>query len=477
MNLEYLGANDKETLEKRLQVVASAGALSQSDDNAIITYENHADFEENVKLAKRICNMRHMSISDHDYLVFALDNVSAIVEQELIKHRLMSFTIKSRRYVDFRDVGYYVPTFKDDDGVVMDNNERLQGYYKKHMDKLFEKYKNLVDNGIHVEDARYILPYSFHSSIIFGCDANELGMKFEEIINTLVPYLAPTLKKEENDVKYKKDFYLIDEAYKESDMLESKKLDGVKLIGDNETVTSLLTSDFKICVYYLMKKYNLPYETAVENMHRLSERDPLFKMKLINKIVNGEEERLLEQVNYHFEFPVSLAALTHFSRHRMQSINIPDFVPVKLDNYYIPEKLLPYRIEYDDIFKENKKMKEYFYNIGVREEDLIYFHLAGNSFNISTNINAREMLAMSNLRTCERTMKETRDIVNDMIKITDHYTPIISSFYGPSCETKHFCPEGKKHCPNMKEHLDNYSERMKRFIELEKEEEQVLKLK
>lgn len=42
------------------------------------------------------------------------------------------------------------------------------------MKSLFTKYGELVDEGLPIEDCRYILPYSYHSNIIMGWDANEL---------------------------------------------------------------------------------------------------------------------------------------------------------------------------------------------------------------------------------------------------------------------------------------------------------------
>ena len=46
--------------------------------------------------------------------------------------------------------------------------------YNNYMKSLFTKYGELVDEGLPIEDCRYILPYSYHSNIIMGCDANEL---------------------------------------------------------------------------------------------------------------------------------------------------------------------------------------------------------------------------------------------------------------------------------------------------------------
>ena len=69
--------------------------------------------------------------------------------------------------------GFYVPDFKDKDGNVLANNRKLRKEYKDYMQSLFDKYGDLVDEELPIEDCRYVLPYSFYSNIIMGCDANE----------------------------------------------------------------------------------------------------------------------------------------------------------------------------------------------------------------------------------------------------------------------------------------------------------------
>ena len=174
MKIVMLGGTTKEEIEKRLQMVSAAGVLSRADGTVTQVYESRDDYNNNLKLIKNVLNYGHRSIAEHDYIVFALEDVTPIVEQTIIGYRLTSFTIKSRRNVDFRNVGFYVPEFKDKDGNVLENNEELQQKYSTYMQSLFDKYGNLVDESIPVEDCRYILPYSYHSNIIMGCDCNEL---------------------------------------------------------------------------------------------------------------------------------------------------------------------------------------------------------------------------------------------------------------------------------------------------------------
>lgn len=104
--IKLLGGCEKEELEKRIQNVASAGKLSRYPGNVLEVLETCNDYEKNLKLIKRIIKMGHKSIIEHDYLVFALCDVTPIVEQTIIGYRLTSFTIKSRREVDFRTVRF-----------------------------------------------------------------------------------------------------------------------------------------------------------------------------------------------------------------------------------------------------------------------------------------------------------------------------------------------------------------------------------
>ena len=103
------------------------------------------------------------------------------------------------------------------------------------MKSLFTKYGELVDEGLPIEDCRYILPYSYHSNIIMGWDANELfritsdllygkmakideakelGAKLANMMEEACPYLVSSLKKEENKDYYNDQFTYLDKLRK-----------------------------------------------------------------------------------------------------------------------------------------------------------------------------------------------------------------------------------------------------------------------
>ena len=82
-------------------------------------------------------------------------------------------------------------------------------------------------------------------------------------------------------------------------------------------------------------------------------------------------------MNFQFNVPLSLAILTHLTRHRTHSIITPDFVPnIDLSQHKTPPSIS--RKEnlnemYNDLFILNEEMYKKFQEQGVREEDLIYF--------------------------------------------------------------------------------------------------------
>ena len=467
MKVIMLGNNTKKEIEKRLQIVASAGNLSRADGTVTEVLNNHRDYESNLKLARAIVGYGHKSISEHDYLVFALEDVSPIVEQTIIGYRLTSFTIKSRRNVDFRTAGFYVPDFKDKDGNILPNNRKLKIIYKKYMESLFNKYGELVDEELPVEDCRYILPYCFNSNIIMGCDANELlnmtsdmlhgkvshitevrefGEKLAEMIKEYVPYLSRAL-----DNEGKKDYYedklsfldeIVPEASKEYFIKHGKLLDKVEMVDYTKN------ADWKVLVTSLMAKYQLSYKDANELLYRLGEYDPTVKKDIMQAIIHKKQQRELEQASYTFQMPISLAVLTHITRHRMHSLLVPDFVPMwNLDNYVIPESVARnHEDEYCEIFANNKLMMEQFKEAGVRDEDLVYFYLAGNACNITTTMNARTLEWISRMRCCNKAQWEIRGLANQMVAQAKKVSPLIGESLGPSCEVLDKCPEGKDSC-------------------------------
>lgn len=458
MKIELLGGCTKEELESRIRRVASAGKLSRFKGNVFEVLESCDNYDNNLKLIKRIIKMGHKSIIEHDYLVFAIADVSPIVEQTIIGNRLTSFTIKSRREVDFRNVGYYIPNFRNKNMELHEKNSELQERYKKHMQYLFNEYANLVDDGINVEDARFILPYSYHSNIIMGLDARELeklvvsllygelskiselkelGTILLEQIEEYVPYLSDIIK--ENETNTSNPFEYIEGLVSRP---EIKICDKAKLISYPENPDDIVLESA------IMYHYQCTLEETKEILNKAESLDTNARQKMMDIILNKTENRELEHVNFRFQIPISLSILTHLTRHRMHSLLVPEFVKMwNLNNYIIPNSIkVKYEDKYNEIFKENIRVYNEFLNEDIAEEDLIYFYLGGNMCNVITNMSARTLQWISRLRCCNKAQWQIRNIANDIVKEVKKVAPLIGKGLGPTCITNNICNEGRESC-------------------------------
>lgn len=466
MKVELLGGASREELEKRIRIVASAGKLSQYPGNVFEVFEDSVDYAENLKVIKRITRMGHKSIIEHDYLVFAISDVSPIVEQTIIGNRLTSFTIKSRRYVDFRGAGFYVPDFRNSEYSLHMENKELQKKYKKHMKYLFKQYSALIDSGVPNEDARFILPYSFHSNIVMGLDARELekiiiylkhgevskiqelaelGEKLFAVAKKWVPYIADNIdkyKKTENEYDFRKMFV--------------EKNPQIEIARKPILLDYTTSPDDTLIEFAVMADAQCGYDEVAKIIEELEAEDPNFKEKYISQLIHKEEARELEQVSFNFQIPISLAVLTHLTRHRMHSLMVPSFVPLwNFNNYIIPDSIKnsPKLADFEKAVKANMDMLEEFKNAGVVEEDLVYFYLSAQMCNVVTTINARSFMWISRMRCCNRAQWQIRDIAKSMAEQVTRVAPLIGKGLGPHCVVNHICPEGAKSCGLIKEIL------------------------
>lgn len=447
------------------EVVSAAGRLSRAagDVLKIVGLSENKTLEQNTKFASAVIGMGHDSISDHFYGVFAIKDVSPIVEQTLIEERFASFTIKSRREVNFADVGFYVPDFHDKDGNIIPNNEEVKKDYCEYMKSLFASYQSLVDQNIPMEDARFVLPYSYHSNIIMGMDAHcikdliikltktkyaniselrEFGEKMYDIVKEQMPYLVPIIENAEVQEKDAVDNFLDEQIADKNKYLTDIKIP--KMLNKPTDV------DRRICLAALMRRYQYSKEMAEEVLDELIAKDPEFMEKLIKKIAFEGDGLELTQVSFTYQIPLSLAILTHLTRHRTHDIMTPDFVDLDKSRYVTPPKVKAICEEqYNKIYEETvKKYEQYKNEYGIREEDLIYFTLSGVIADSITNMDGKTLRHILRLRECTKAQWETRNMAygihNEINKLegAENY----SSILGATCTTQGICNEGKECC-------------------------------
>jgi len=111
---------------------------------------------------KKLIKMGHHSVLEHASATFMISGVSRALTHQLVRHRLMSISQESQRYVNQEDQSYTVPP------AVEDTND-----YKADMNTAFNLYSKWRKILPKQEDARMFLPNACHSKIAITANFRE----------------------------------------------------------------------------------------------------------------------------------------------------------------------------------------------------------------------------------------------------------------------------------------------------------------
>lgn len=422
--------------EDALRVVASSGRISTQQGTAMEIYAKGDGGAKDLNLVGKVLSSGHKSVIEHQTISVAFNNVSVLAEQYIIEFRLAAYTVKSRRYVDFGDAGFVMPS---------DMPEELKAEYAKVMEDRFEDYRKLMELGVPKEDARFVMPYCLRSNFFMTADAREMihmictmcygrGSVFAEIRN-----LGEQLKAQ------------FDEMY--PGVIDGEKARYEK--GPREKLNIEFEKPYDEEGGALLINAPENARGILEDVMGFSGRfDEQFGVYLthnnLKKLLTDVRPRELEMLNYVFWIRnISLSCLTHFVRHRMQSPMVPNIVRGLCEGRYVlPEtvKAIPEAEEiFRKAFEDQSERAEKAYKAGVSAENLGYFALSGHEIDILMNMNARELLHFMKLRTCNRAQWEIRNVAWKMLELLRESEHEIFDAYGPSCALGK-CPEGKMTC-------------------------------
>ena len=162
-------------------IVSCAAKLCYSNSDIPTLMDNLTE-EKIVGFIKQLESMGHESPLEHISFTFGIEGVSRILEQQLTRHRIASYSIQSGRYVK-RNPTFYVPQeISICDEALSKYQEALNvctNAYNEITDILKEKY---VGEGMSektaekkaIENARCVLANSLNTKIIFTMNAREL---------------------------------------------------------------------------------------------------------------------------------------------------------------------------------------------------------------------------------------------------------------------------------------------------------------
>lgn len=148
------------------RTVAMAARLCYSPSGAEELAESMTETQIN-KLVRKIIELGHLSTFEHVSFTFAVEGVSRVLTHQLVRHRIASYSQQSQRYVKEHDFEYIIPPS-------IAANKAAKEQFDKLMETVRHTYAQLVNMGIHQEDARYCLANATETKIVITMNARTL---------------------------------------------------------------------------------------------------------------------------------------------------------------------------------------------------------------------------------------------------------------------------------------------------------------
>ncbi len=426
---------------------------------------------------RRIIGMGHKSVAEHANFTIAFENVSVFAEQYMITHRLASFTVKSRRYVSHADAGYIVPYLAHEgENDLWGSSDKpyvgpefygpLSQRYVHYCEGLFLAYKKLLNLGILAEDARFVLPYSFKSNFIITGNARTWihmiyeamhgrGSTYAEIswigstLQKMLSRVAPAMfsKVEAFEFGTSRNNTVITSLLPGNLEVESKP--------DVQIISHTPEPDKLLALSAIMVESGITAESA----EKVLTED--ISKKIITEVLEHRHARELEQINFTFSLRgMSLPMLTHLTRHRIQSIVIPNLSSLFKQKTVVEPETIKKNTEAHAVFLSAVNSYNSFNlamdRFDVCPENRVYTLLSGQAVNVVTTMNARELHHFLTLRTCNRAQWEIREFAEKMLLLLKEKAPLIFAKAGPSCVRYGECREGRMSCHREEEMRRKY---------------------
>ncbi len=112
----------------------------------------------------KLLAMGHESPFEHAYATFVLDGCSRAMTHQLVRHRMMSVSQKSQRYVSESGFDFVVPPSVSAEQVAA---------FRRDMETIRAMYARWKDAGLRNEDARFVLPNACTSEIMISANFRE----------------------------------------------------------------------------------------------------------------------------------------------------------------------------------------------------------------------------------------------------------------------------------------------------------------
>ncbi len=131
------------------------------------------------ELIKKVIKKGHHSVLEHAFATFRIKGGSRVFTHEMVRHRLISPSQESQRYVEYgklkegatKEFEFVIPPSVE--------NSNFVDEFKRTAYEAEKFYQEMVKAKIPKEDARYILPNATVSEIVLSANFREFRHIFE----------------------------------------------------------------------------------------------------------------------------------------------------------------------------------------------------------------------------------------------------------------------------------------------------------
>lgn len=154
-------------------IIANAARLCYSPSGIDELNEKMSE-EQKKEFVQKLMSIGHLSPIEHASFTFAIEGVSRALLAQITRHRLVSFSVQSQRYVNKSDsFNYIIPPSIENLG------EEYVEKFKEQMDTMQSWYSEWVEllggsSEKANQDARFVLPNACETKMIMTMNAREL---------------------------------------------------------------------------------------------------------------------------------------------------------------------------------------------------------------------------------------------------------------------------------------------------------------
>ncbi len=411
-----------------------------------------------------IYDMGHSSIAEHAYFNLILEGISRRVIEEIERHRLVSYTEKSQRYVTFNG-DYTVPDsivnsgYEDEFRTIV---EECNSLYKELFDDLFEynlsrdfskvfalmgivkdKIKERTMEGWSKEDARYILPMATQTQLAESINGRSLEYMIKvlrsseikeardvgDLIYSEIEGLAPSL------IKYTKptDFFRLTDKRLRS--FVSNLLDG-KVFSNYQSDVFIhnVKNDESVAAALIFTHSDLSFTNSLKVAHSLTYEQlrSLFQTSILYKESYDPMPREYEVGNHSYvvEFTLSSSAFAQLKRHRIATLLSQHYLTEL--GVVVPDSIK--KIGYEDRFlKLTNKINSFYKSLileGINRSEAEYILTNSHKRRVLFIPNLREMHAVAHLRMDPHAQLEIRSLISEAVMLWKNNYPLSLEFAG-----------------------------------------------